>query len=98
MIDGVPSLQVVGDRWTVSGAITMDSVVGLLAASASLAMPPAGVVDLEHIDRVDSAGVALLLDWKRRAAAEGTPLQFSGVPQNMMSLALLYGVEDMLGA
>jgi len=98
MIDGVPSLQAVGDHWAVSGAITMDSVVDLLAASASLAMPPGGVVDLEHIDRVDSAGVALLLDWKRRAAAEGMPLQFSGVPQNMMSLALLYGVEDMLGA
>jgi phospholipid transport system transporter-binding protein len=98
MTDAAPSLQAVGNRWVVSGPMTMDSVVGLLAASASLAMPPAGVVDLEHVDRVDSAGVAVLLDWKRRAAAEGTPLQFSGVPQNMKSLALLYGVEDMLSA
>jgi phospholipid transport system transporter-binding protein len=98
MNDAAPVLRAVDNRWVVSGPMTMDGVVDLLAASASLAMPPAGVVDLEHVDRVDSAGVAVLLDWKRRAAGEGTPLQFSSVPQNMKSLALLYGVEDMLNA
>jgi phospholipid transport system transporter-binding protein len=96
MIDGAPALKVVGDRWTVSGPMTMDSVADLLEASTSLAMPRAGVVDLERVDRVDSAGVSVLLAWKRRAAVEGTPLQFASVPQSMMSLALLYGVEDML--
>jgi phospholipid transport system transporter-binding protein len=96
MTDAAPSLQVAGDRWTVSGPMMMDSVADLLEASRSLAMPRAGVVDLERVDRVDSAGVSVLLAWKRRAAVEGTPLQFAGVPQSMMSLALLYGVEDML--
>ena len=76
--------------------MTMDSAASLLAASASLPMPQAGVVDLERVERVDSAGVAVLLEWKRRAADEGTPLQFAGVPQSMSSLALLYGVEDVL--
>jgi phospholipid transport system transporter-binding protein len=98
MIDAAPSLQAVGDRWVVSGSMTMDSVADLLAASTSLAMPRAGVVSLERVDRVDSAAVAVLLAWKRRAAVEGTPLQFAGVPQSMRSLALLYGVEDMLSA
>jgi phospholipid transport system transporter-binding protein len=96
MIDGAPALKVVGDRWTVSGPMTMHSVADLLEASTSLAMPRAGVVDLERVDRVDSAGVSVLLAWKRRAAVEGTSLQFASVPQSMMSLALLYGVEDML--
>lgn len=98
MTDATPSLQAVGDRWAVAGPLTMDSVAGLLDASTSLALPPTGVVDLALVNRVDSAGVAVLLAWKRRAAVEGTPLQFASVPQSLLSLALLYGVEDMLSA
>jgi len=98
MTDATPSLQAVGDRWAVAGPLTMDSVAGLLDASRSLALPRAGVVDLGLVNRVDSAGVAVLLAWKRRAAVEGAPLQFASVPASMMSLAMLYGVEDMLSA
>ena len=96
MTDHAASLQAMGDRWALSGPLTMDSVAHLLEASKSLALPQAGVVDLEHVDRVDSAGVSLLLALKRRATAEGKPLQFAGVPPSMTSLALLYGVEEML--
>ena len=96
MTDAVALLQSAGDRWAVSGSMTMDSVAHLLAASKSLAMPRAGVVDLKGLVRVDSAGVAVLLEWKRRAGVEGVTLQFAGVPPSMQSLALLYGVEDML--
>jgi phospholipid transport system transporter-binding protein len=96
MTDAVASLQPAGDRWAVSGSMTMDSVARLLAASESVAMPRAGVVDLEGVVRVDSAAVAVLLAWKRRAGVEGVALQFAGLPPSMQSLALLYGVEDML--
>jgi phospholipid transport system transporter-binding protein len=96
MTDAAPSLQLVGDRWSVAGQMTMDSAAELLLASRSLAMPPTGVVDLKHVGRVDSAGVSVLLAWKRRAAVEGVPLQFAGTPQGIMSLAELYGVEEML--
>ncbi len=96
MSDAVPTLQVVGDRWEVSGAMTMDSAAQLLNASKALATPQAGVVDLGHVQRLDSAGVSLLLAWKRRAAAEGKTLRFTHVPPSMTSLAQLYGVEEML--
>jgi len=98
MNDAVPALQVVGDRWEVSGAMTMDSVAQLLNASKALAAPQAGVVDLGHVQRLDSAGVSLLLAWKRRAVAEGKTLRFTRVPPSMTSLAQLYGVEEMLTA
>jgi phospholipid transport system transporter-binding protein len=96
MTETAPSLRLVGDRWSVAGQMTMDSAAELLRASRSLAMPPTGVVDLRHVGRVDSAGVSVLLAWKRRAAVEGAPVQFAGVPQGIMSLAELYGVEEML--
>jgi len=84
------------ERWAVTGSLTMDSVSALLRASAARALPAAGIVDLAGVDRVDSAGVALLLAWQRRAAAEERRLVFSGVPSSMSSLAALYGVQELL--
>jgi phospholipid transport system transporter-binding protein len=98
MTDVATSLQTAGDRWEVAGSMTMDSVATLLEASQPLVTPQAGVVDLARVEHVDSAGVALLLAWKRRAAAEGKPLQFTHVPASLTSLAQLYDVEDMLTA
>ena len=85
-----------GDRWAVSGSLVMDSASALLASSRAHALPSAGVVDLARVERVDSAGVAVMLAWKRRAVAEGKPLAFAGVPQSMASLAALYGVWELL--
>ena len=89
-------LESSGDRWSVSGSLTMDNVSTLLKASAGQPLPASGVIDLAYVQRVDSAAVALLLEWKRRAAAEGRSLSFSSVSPSMTSLAGLYCVEELL--
>lgn len=89
-------LQAADGRWTLAGPLTMDSAAAVLAASKALALPAAGVVDLARVEPVDSAGVAVLLAWKHRAAAEDKLLAFTGAPQGITSLAELYGVEDFL--
>ena len=81
-----------------AGSLTMDSAATVLAISAEAELPATGVIDLERVDAVDSAGVALLLAWKRRAAVEGKPLTFAHLPPSLASLAKLYGVEDLLVA
>ena len=81
-----------------AGSLTMDSAATVLAISAEAALPATGVIDLERVEAVDSAGVALLLAWKRRAAAEGKPLVFAHLPASLASLAQLYGVEELLAA
>jgi phospholipid transport system transporter-binding protein len=90
--------QVDGERWALAGPLTMDSVAAVLAASTEAALPASGVIDLERIEVVDSAGVALLLAWKRRAEAERKPLAFAHLPPSLASLAQLYGVEELLVA
>jgi phospholipid transport system transporter-binding protein len=92
------AFQVEGERWMPAGSLTMDSVATVLATSTEAALPATGVIDLERIEAVDSAGVALLLAWKRRAAVEGKPLTFAHLPPSLASLAQLYGVEDLLVA
>ena len=74
----------------------MDSAAQVLAASRGIPLPPSGVISLGGVDRVDLAGVAVLLALKRRAAAEGKSLSFAEVPPNLDSLAALYGVVELL--
>ena len=70
----------------------------MLSASRGAALPASGVISLGGVDRVDSAGVAVLLAWKRRAAAEGKSLSFAEVPPNLAALAALYGVVELLAS
>jgi phospholipid transport system transporter-binding protein len=52
--------------------------------------------DLSAVTEVDSAAVALLLEWQRQAIARGDRLQLAGVPADIASLARLYGVDSLL--
>jgi phospholipid transport system transporter-binding protein len=84
--------------WSVAGALTVDSAAHLLAASETAPLPEAGVVSLAGVRAVDSAGVAVMLSWRRRADAEGKKLVFADVPPALVALAELYGVEQLLAA
>jgi phospholipid transport system transporter-binding protein len=54
-------------------------------------------IDLSAVRTVDSAAVALLLGWQRAAQARGASLALAGVPDGIVSLAALYGVDSLLG-
>lgn len=55
-------------------------------------------VDLRDVTAVDSAGLALLVDWLAWAEASGRPLQFSHLPPNLRVLAELSEVDSLLQA
>jgi phospholipid transport system transporter-binding protein len=94
--EGVASLEESAGRWTLSGPLVMDTVALVLGASATQPLPDTGVIDLSNVQRVDSAAVALMLAWKRRAATEARPVTFASVPAGITSLAVLYGVAELL--
>ena len=52
--------------------------------------------DLGALTEVDSAAVATLLAWQRAAAALGRTLVWHHVPQNLQTLAQLYGADALL--
>lgn len=85
-----------GDRWLVAGALTVDTAAGVLASSRAAALPKTGFVDLGGLEGVDSAAVAVLLAWRRRAAAEGAALTFTRAPASLSALADLYGVREVI--
>ncbi len=86
----------VGDKLQLSGPLTLQTVKALpdrgLQANGSSSL----VIDLSQVEGVDSAGVSLLLSWLREAQRSNIHVSFSNIPHNLMSLAKLYGVADML--
>ncbi len=87
-----------GDRWTFSGALSFDDATAVLAAAARLPLPASGVVDVAGLTHADSAALAVMLALRRRAAAEGRKIAFTGVPPVLDSLARVYGIEEILKA
>ena len=53
-------------------------------------------IDLAAATAMDSTGVAIMLAWQRAAQARGARLEFHNLPPVLVSLAALYGVEDLL--
>lgn len=54
------------------------------------------VVDFSRLNKVDSSAVSLMLVWLREAQRNKVSLRFTHVPGNLMSLAKLYGVAELL--
>jgi len=85
-----------GDDWNYAGALTFANASSVFEASAALALPAAGRVDLAGLGQADSTALAVMLALKRRAAREGRPIAFTAVPAGILRLAHVYGVEDLL--
>jgi phospholipid transport system transporter-binding protein len=52
--------------------------------------------DLSAVRTCDSSALVVLLAWQRTALAGGRSIQVSGVPADMLSLAMVYGVDSVL--
>lgn len=85
-----------GGRLRVTGRLTLDSVAGLLDLGPQAAGETSLVIDLAQVEALDSAAVSLMLAWMRQAQRSGVNLCFAHVPENLSSLARLYGVTEML--
>lgn len=60
------------------------------------ALAQRGSLDLSRITRLDSAGIALLLELTRRARAHSRQLQIKGVAPNVLALLHFFGVDALL--
>jgi phospholipid transport system transporter-binding protein len=89
-----------GEVLKLDGALTFESLPAVLAESAAYAerpdLPDKLTIDFSGISHVDSSAVALLLEWRRQALKRGKNLQFVNLPDNLMELAELYGVADLI--
>lgn len=94
-----------GSRLRVSGAMTVESVNALLdesiaafaADNARAALAGSHLeMDLSGVTEADSAAIALMFEWLRRAYSRKARVVFTNLPANLTSLATLYGVLELI--
>ncbi len=80
----------------VEGAVTFDTVPGLVEAAQEHLAQGVKTVDFAGAAEIDSAAVALALEWMRQAHRANISLRFVNLPDSMHNLAKLYGVSELL--
>ena len=85
------------DRLVVKGDLDMRAAPGLLERGRQLLQgEQEQSVDLSGVSRIDSAGVALLLEWAREAKRRGLSIRFANVPEQVLAIAGICGVKQFL--
>jgi phospholipid transport system transporter-binding protein len=77
-------------------ALTFQTAREALEQGAAAIKAGSTVIDLGNVHSTDSSGVAVLLAWQRKARAARQALAYVNVPPSLLSLASLYGVDDLL--
>lgn len=81
----------------VNGELTFQTVPEQWRSSAGLfAQNSEFTIDLSGVTRADSAGLALLIGWIRRAKQEQKSVYFKNIPANLLAIARVTGVDAIL--
>lgn len=92
-------IRVSDNRIEVSGPLMM-ATAGAMLAEGEQALAAVGEAeaefDLKAVEQMDSAGLAVIFGWVRAARAVGKSLHITNPPQNLLSLAAVYGVAEFL--
>jgi phospholipid transport system transporter-binding protein len=84
-------------RFALSGDVGFEDAARLLAeGDAAFGTLDRAEVDLVNVTRVDSAGLALLLEWSLAARTAGRALGYLNVPPSLASLAGISDVAELL--
>jgi phospholipid transport system transporter-binding protein len=89
-------IRVTGDCAEVSGPMTMSDSAVLLADGEAAIASNASTFDLAAVTDMDSSCLAVVFGWMRAAKDGGKTLRLLNPPQNLLSLAAVYGVADLL--
>ncbi|MBS1147130.1 MAG: binding protein containing domain [Proteobacteria bacterium] len=85
-----------GSCCRIAGAVTVDSVGGLLRELQPQLESGMDTLDFSRVETADSAALALIFSAMRSARQAGHPLVCTGLPASFTTLAELYGVSALL--
>jgi phospholipid transport system transporter-binding protein len=89
-----------GSRVVLRGSLTFSSAAAGYAAGlrriATLAAGDRCNFDCSALGESDSAGLAVLIEWKAEAHRRGAELGYSGLPESLARLARITDVERLL--
>ncbi len=85
-----------GDRLVISGRVTIATVPALFETGLEHLTSGDLVADMSQVEAVDSSAISMLLGWSRAAQRGNHVLRVTGLPEDLLSLAHLYGVAELL--
>lgn len=85
-------------RCTLKGAVNLENALALREEGLRLFTEQETTLDLSGVTEVDSAAVSLLFEWRRAALAANRRIRYVNLPDNLTSLAKLYGVAEIVSA
>ena len=80
----------------VQGSVSIETVPALFESGLQQLLSDDLQVDFSQVESVDSAAVSMLLGLVRAAQRTRHDLRVKGLPENLLSLARLYGVAELL--
>ncbi len=91
-------IHTVGETLEVRGSMTLPAARELLKNGVSLLNPSEAetVFNLCAVDAVDSSALAVIFGWMRAAKAQGKTIRIAQPSADLLTLAQLYGVTDLL--
>jgi phospholipid transport system transporter-binding protein len=85
-------------RCTLAGAVNLETALALREQGLRLFTTADTVLDLSAVTEVDSTALSLLFEWRRAALAANRRIRYINLPENLSSLATLYGVTELVAA
>jgi phospholipid transport system transporter-binding protein len=84
-------------HWLLQGELDFESVPAVLQHAGARMLGNGRLeVDLRDVTRADSAGLALLVEWLRESESAGNEIVFLNVPDQLLSIARVCGLEEIL--
>lgn len=89
--------KVADGRFSLHGEMSFENAEQILAASERVFLSSDSLeLDLSQVDDADSAGLALLLEWKARAQSRAAEIRFVNVPESLLAIAKTTDVSELI--
>ena len=90
------NIEIRGSTIALHGDLSTGTAAGLHRDTPVFELPQYEV-DLQGVERCDSAGLALLVYWATSAIKSSSRLKFLNVPESLMEIARLGGLDGLVG-
>lgn len=83
--------------FTLAGNVDFDNIMSMnQQACKSFPLYKNITIDLSNVSHINSAGLALLLEWKRRAILDNRGFEIRGMPEILLKIAHLCEIDNIL--
>lgn len=84
-------------KFRITGILNFDSIIILDQKARDLfGKYNKIIIDLAGVTYVNSAGLALLLEWKRQTMLDKKSIRLLGIPQKLQNIAHITEIENIL--